>query len=166
MNQALDPIIRSLASGVKTPGLQERVLWMVVKTAAEIIGPDHGTRSCYFELQAGPPKRLVPTDYHAGRMGNTRSNFVEGTPSGKDAIAMVESNGHLLCKDTRTSPPPGWGMKERDYRTFISVAVAVGDTAYGMLTVDALNPGDLEERDVDLLTVMAGLVGIAMTMGQ
>jgi hypothetical protein len=33
-----------------------------------------------------------------------------------------------------------------------------------MLTVDAPNPGDLEERDVDLLGVMAGLVAIAMAM--
>ncbi len=164
MNEALDPIVRSLASGMSTPGLQERVRWMVVKTAAEIIGPDQGTRSCYFDLEAGPPKKLVPTMYHAGRVGNTRSTFIEGTPGGDDAIAMVESNGHRLCTDTGIDPPPGWNNKTRDYRTFISVAVVAGNTAYGMLTVDALNPGDLEERDVDVLAVMAGLVGIAMAM--
>ena len=33
-----------------------------------------------------------------------------------------------------------------------------------MLTVDAPSPGDLEDRDVDLLTVMAGLAAIAMGM--
>lgn len=112
MNEALDPIVRSLASGA--PGLQERVLWMVVKTAAEIIGPDRGTRSCYFDLQAGPPKKLAPTIYHAGRVGSPRSTFVEGNWGGNDAIAMVESNGHRFCRNTVTSHPPGWSNKERD----------------------------------------------------
>jgi GAF domain len=139
------------------------VLSLVTKTAAEIIGPDHGTRSCYFAAEAGP-KRLVPTEYHAGRLGTPRSTFVAGTEDGDAAIAMVESGGHLLCVNTDTEPPPGWNDKTRDYKTFISVAVVASDTAYGMLTVDALHPGDLEQRDVDLVTVMAGLVAIAMSL--
>ena len=168
MNEALDPIVRTLgaSAGTDVAGLRSKVLWLVVKTAAEIIGPDQGTRSCYFDLQAGPPKALVPTEYHAGRIGSTRSNFVEGTVGGDAAIAMVESNGHRLCEDTDKDPPPGWNNKTRDYKTFISVAVVAENTAYGMLTVDALHPGDLEQRDVDLLTVMAGLVAIAMRMEQ
>jgi hypothetical protein len=89
---------------------------------------------------------------------------VEGTEDGDAAIAMVESSGHRLCTNIAVDPPPGWNDKERDYKTFISVAVVGGNTAYGMLTVDALNPGDLEQRDVDLLTVMAGLVATAMGM--
>lgn len=166
MNEALDPIVRTLATSANNNvvGLRREVLSLVTKTAAEIIGPEHGTRSCYFDLQPGPPKTLAPTDYHAGRLGSTRSIFEEGTEDGDAAIAMVESNGHRLCTDVTVDPPPGWNDKERDYKTFISVAVVGGDSAYGMLTVDALNPGDLEQRDVDLLTVMAGLLATAMGM--
>jgi hypothetical protein len=165
MNEALDPIVRRLATSANNNvvGVRREVLSLVTKTAAEIIGPD-GTRSCYFDLLPGPPKTLVPTDYHAGRMGSTRSRFVAGTVDGDAAIAMVESSGHRLCVDIGIDPPPGWNDKERDYKTFISVAVVGGDTAYGMLTVDAMNPGDLEQRDVDLLTVMAGLLATAMGM--
>lgn len=161
MNQALDPIVRCLADGAHTPGLGGRVLGMVLTQAAELIGPDHETRSCYFALKPGPPKKLVPTRYRHGRMDKPRSTFVAATEDGDDAIALVEANGHRFCKDTSKDPPPGWNNKEREYRTFISVAVAAADTAYGMITVDALKPGDLEERDVDLLTVMAGLFATA-----
>jgi hypothetical protein len=166
MNEAIDPIIRTLASsaGGDVVGLRRQVLSLVTKTAAEIIGPEHGTRACYFDAKQGPPKRLMPTQYRAGRLGSTRSEFVEGTDAGDAAIAMVQSGGHLLCVDTDAEPPPGWHNIPRDYKTFISVAVVAGDTAYGMLTVDAPSPGDLNQRDVDLLTVMAGLVALAMRL--
>jgi GAF domain len=164
MNEAIDPIVRSLASSVETDvvGLRKQVLSLVTKTAKEIIGPEQGVRACYFDLEAGPPKRLVATDYRAGRIGGTRSGSIEGTEDGDAAIAMVESSGHLLCVDIEKDPPPGWDNRPRDYRTFISVAVVAKDIAYGMLTVDAPQPDDLHPRDVDVLTVMAGLLAIAM----
>lgn len=167
MNEALDPIIRALAAKIATSdtsGVQSDVLWLVLKTAKELIGPDTGVRSCYFDLQPGPPKRLVPTDYRYGRMGSTRSEFVEGSVDGDAAIELVESGIPYLCPDTAKYAPPGWGKKSRDYKTFISVGVVAANKAYGMLTVDALNPGDLKERDMDLLTVMAGLVAIALAL--
>ena len=92
--------------------------------------------------------------------------FTEGTQAGDDAIAMVENGGSRLCPNLDTHPPRGWDGKDRDYKTFISVSVFADTTAYGMLTVDALHPGDLDERDVDLLTLMAGLVAIAMQLEQ
>jgi hypothetical protein len=44
--------------------LRETVQEVAVNIAPQIIGPKEETRSCYFDFQPGPPKRLVPT----GRM--------------------------------------------------------------------------------------------------
>ncbi|WP_187776143.1 GAF domain-containing protein [Antrihabitans cavernicola] len=95
-------------------------------------------------------------------MGSTRSEFVEGTTDGNAAISMVERDDHRLCIDVVTEPPPGWNDKKRDYRTFVSVPVVAGGVAYGMLTVDALEPGDLDENDANVLRVLAGLLAVAL----
>ena len=169
MNEVLDPIIRRLGAGGGAAALDQQVLLLVVKTAAEILGPRPGTRSCFLELQQGPPMRLVPTDYRAGRIGSYQRSFIAGTVNGDDAIQMVLNNGpRRFCPNIDETPPPGLDPAQfsEDYKTFISVPVVAGDTAYGMLTVDAPNPGDLEERDADLLGVMAGLAAIALTMSQ
>ncbi|GGF46458.1 hypothetical protein GCM10011519_20530 [Marmoricola endophyticus] len=63
----------------------------------------------------------------------------------------------------RTDPPTGWDTdKDRDYRAFISVAVIAGDTALGMLTLDAVEPGSLDDDDMGLLRLMAGLLAVAL----
>lgn len=108
---------------------------------------------------------LVPTEHHFGRLGSTRSTFVEGTPDGDAAIGMVERNEHRVCSDVVRNPPPGWNSKERDYRSFASVAVVAGDAAYGMLTVDSPEPDGLTEEDVDVLRLLAGLLAASMESG-
>lgn len=168
MNQGLDPVIRKLGQlsvarlKADKERLRAQVMSLAVIAASQIVCPKPEARACYFELTPGPPKVLKPTEHHAGRMGNTRSTFVEGTPDGDAAIGMVESNDHRFCLDVVAEPPPGWNNKERDYRTFISVAVVAGRTAYGMLTVDAPEPGDLSEDDINVLRVLAGLLAASM----
>lgn len=100
---------------------------------------------------------------HAGRSGSPRTTFTEGTAAGDAAIGMVLNSENRLCEDIDADPPPGWdASKPRDYKTFISVSVAAGDTAYGMLTLDALEPGDLNNDDLHLLTLMAGALAAAL----
>ncbi len=78
---------------------------------------------------------------------------------------MVLADEDRLCEDILADPPPGWdSAKDRDYRTFISVSVIAGDTAYGMLTLDALGPGDLDTDDKGLLRLMAGVLAVALSV--
>ena len=42
--------------------------------------------------------------------------------------------------------------------------VIAGDTAYGMLTLDALEPGDLSMEDKGLLRLMGGILAVALSV--
>lgn len=167
INDALDPIVRLLgriaieASKVERDKLRAQAVPLVLTTAAQLIGPDR-TRACWFVLEAGPPKRLVPSDA-VGRAGSPSSTFIEGTPAGDAALEMVLADEDCICEDIQTDPPPGWdATTTRDYRTFVSVSVIARDTAYGMLTLDALEPGELTIDDMKLLRLMAGTLAAAL----
>ena len=78
---------------------------------------------------------------------------------------MELDDGDRLCEDIDENPPPGWDTtKQHDYRTFISVSVIAGYTAYGMLTLDALEPGELTTEDKGLLRLMAGVLAAAPSL--
>lgn len=167
MNDALDPILRQLgriSSQRLKPARKELIaatVPFVLHAASNLIGPDR-SRACWVELTDDNPTRLVPVQ-HAGRSGSPRTTFTEGTPAGDAAIGMVLNGENRLCEDIDTNPPPGWdNSKTRDYKTFISVSVAAGDTAYGMLSLDALEPGDLNDDDLHLLSLMAAALAAAL----
>ncbi len=169
LNDALEPVVTLLGNLALEPGeheraeMREKAVTLVLTTAADLIGPDR-SRACWFRLEEGPPKTLVPAE-HAGRAGSANTTFVEGTPAGDAAIGMVLDDGDRLCGDIEDDPPPGWdSAKERDYRTFISVSVIAGDTAYGMLTLDALEPDELTVEDKGLLRLMAGVLAAALSV--
>lgn len=167
MNDALDPVLRQLGriSSEKSKPARKEIIAaavpFVLHAASNLIGPDR-SRACWFELTDDNPARLVPIQ-HAGRSGSPRTTFTEGTAAGDAAIGMVLNDENRLCEDIVADPPPGWDeSKSRDYKTFISVSVAAGDTAYGMLTLDALEPGDLNNDDLHLLSLMAGALAAAL----
>lgn len=169
MNDALDPILRLLGNVALEPDdiirgqLRAQAIPLILKTAAEFIGPER-SRACWFRLDAGPPAQLVPTDF-AGRAGAPSTTFVEGTAAGDAAIDMVLDDQDRVCEDVLTDPPPGWdATREHDYRAFVSVSVIAGDTAYGMLTLDALDPASLSLEDKDLLRLMAGALAVALSV--
>ncbi|TIC81933.1 GAF domain-containing protein [Nocardioides sp. GY 10127] len=167
MNDVLDPILRQLgriSSEQLEPARKELIaatVPFVLHAASNLIGPDR-SRACWFELTDEDSARLVPQQ-HAGRSGSPRTTFAEGTAAGDAAIGMVLNGENRLCEDIDADPPPGWDNgKTRDYKTFISVSVAAGDTAYGMLTLDALEPGDLNNDDLHLLSLMAAALAAAL----
>lgn len=167
MNDALDPILRQLgeiSSERRKPArdkLIAQTVPFVLAAASNLIGPDR-SRACWFELTDTGPVQLVPK-HHAGRAGSPRTTFTENTTAGDAAIGMVLRGENRLCDDIDKEPPPGWDVsKQRDYKTFISVSVIAADTAYGMLTLDALKPGDLDSDDLHLLSLMAGALAAAL----
>jgi GAF domain-containing protein len=171
LNSGLDPVVRklaqlSIAKGKKAQDpIRSEVMALVIAAAHQVVGTPNATRSCFFELVAGPPKQLKPTDHHAGRPGSTRSVFTEGNVDGDAAIGIVVNDTHWLCSDVRTEPPPGWSAKHRDYLSFISVPVVAGNVAYGMLSVDSTEANDFDRGDVDVIGVLAGLLAAALDPG-
>lgn len=168
MNDALDPILRLLGNLALEEDpehreqLRAQAVPLVLATAAEFIGPDR-SRACWFRLEQGPPLILVPA-HAVGRAGSATTTFEGGTISGDATISMVLADEDRLCPDVETQPPPGWdATKQRDYRAFISVSVIARDAAYGMLTLDAVEPNTLTEEDKGLLRLMAGMLAVALS---
>ncbi len=166
MNDSLDPIVRQIgrlatAGPVDGDAIREQIGPMVLNSAAELVGHDR-VRACWFDLHPGPPRELRPK-LHVGRSDAPNTYFVEGTPEGDAAFAMIESNSDMFYPDVAREPPPGWRPREGyDYVTFVSVPIVAGTTAYGMLTVDSLRVGDLGEHHVAMVRLLAGLLADAL----
>ncbi|MEU9807629.1 GAF domain-containing protein [Mycobacterium sp. NPDC050853] len=169
MNSGIEPIARKLGEFAAATTKRDRdslrgqVITLTIAAADQLLGSQHETRSCFFKLVTGPPEELQPTNYHHGRIGSTRSVFIAGTEEGDSAINIVKNNTYRLCRDARSDPPPGWRRdRERDYLSFISVAVVADKNAYGMLTVDSRLADDLHEDDVNVVRVLAALLAVAL----
>jgi transcriptional regulator with GAF, ATPase, and Fis domain len=170
INDALDPIVRQLgriataASRQERGNLREATVPMVLDSAAHLIR-GHRVRACLFRLTDGRPRRLEPAQY-AGRADAPVTVFEEGTPDGDSAFAMIRHNEHVQSSDVDRHPPEGWhGSAEHGYRSFIAVPVVAGQTAYGMLTVDAMNVGGVTSSDVPFVRLLAGLLADALAYG-
>ena len=100
--------------------------------------------------------------YH-GR-GATPKGFEAGTPRGDSALDLVRHAGYKFAADLATARPADYGGTVSDYRTFTSAAISNGPNAYGMVTVDAPNAGDLVDTDAQLVLLMADLLSIAFAV--
>ncbi|GAA0903684.1 GAF domain-containing protein [Pseudonocardia zijingensis] len=140
--------------------LQGQAKAVVLAAAAELPGADR-LRSCFFTRVDERPVRLVPAGFH-GRAEQPRTTFVEGTELGDFALDMLARRLDLFCADTKAASPPGWEPGGHAYRTFIAVPVATEARQFGILTVDGLHVGDLDEDDVATVRVLARLLAVAL----
>jgi GAF domain-containing protein len=170
MNDALDPIVRQLGRIATTDNrhdraaLQSATIPMILDSAAHLIDAER-VRANWFRLAEGKSRRLVPEQY-AGRADEPVTPFSEGTVEGDAAFAMIRHNQHLLYTDIEQDAPPGWQRPiHRDYRSFLAVPVAAGQTAYGMLTVDSVDVAGVTETEVPLVRLLAGLLAGALATG-
>jgi GAF domain-containing protein len=170
INDALDPIVRQLgriATATKREergNLREATVPMILDSAAQLVKAER-VRACWFRVGEGRPRRLEPVQY-AGRADEPVTVFEEGTPEGDSVFAMIRENRHAQSDDVDTDPPEGWrGSLEHGYRSFAAVPVVAGHTAYGMLTVDAMNPTGITAADVPFVRLLAGLLADALASG-
>jgi len=145
--------------------LTERVLTLGVTVAAGLVDAVRARSTLYHLDPASTGWRLVPTN-NAGRSDQARTVFEEGTDAGDAVRAMVDGDEIVYCRDIRQEQPLGWvADPSRSYRTFISVPVTAGDEAFGMLTVNALEPDDLGDEDVSTMRVISAVLGAALALG-
>jgi GAF domain-containing protein len=167
MNDALDPIVRQLGRVATAGGrrereaLQEGMVAMVVDSAAHLAGSGR-VRACLFRFAAGTPRVLVPAQY-SGRVDDPLESITDGTVEGDLVFGMIRHNQHLFCPDLDAGPPAGWrSTAPQTYKSFAAVPVAAGQNAFGMLMVDALEPGGIRRSDVPLIRLLAGLLADAL----
>jgi hypothetical protein len=151
---------RHVLRGRDTAELQGQAKALVLAAAAGVLGTER-LRAAYFVLGSESPRRLTPASFH-GRAEAPHTVFLEGTALGDYALGMVDRREDLFVPDVLADPPPGWSPDGREYRTFIAVPVATEARSFGLLTVDALEVGDLSEQDVAAVRVLARLLAVAL----
>ena len=126
----------------------------VVDAAVSLTVP--GARSAFY--RRSPDGRRLFRDAYAGRPTLPRFSFVAGTPDGDTVLDLVERGDLVFVEDVEADPmiepsTPG------TYRSVIAVAVTAGRQRIGMLTVDAPDLGELTPTDVEMVRVLANLLG-------
>ena len=114
-----------------------------------------GSRSAFY---VGDPAggSLVRAVY-AGRSTLPRERFERGTPDGDFVLELVAQGELLFIDDVRAHPMVTPSTK--GYAAVIAVAVTAGSRRFGMLTVDAPEVGQFTHTDVELVRVLANLLG-------
>ncbi len=132
----------------------------VVDAASGICGPDQ-TRSIFFRQDG----KVMECEAYAGRAEPSTTVFTDAAtdPAGQSAFEIVRRQEAALYEDIHDSAPPGL-TRSRSYRTFIAAAVLAGDESYGMLTVDAPEPGVLTDEDLEVMKVLANLLGAGLAL--
>ncbi len=128
--------------------------------AAVTIGPP-GSRSCLFLLDPGGG--VLTRRAWAGRSGAPRPRFSGDTPDGEFALDLVQRGEVLLVADARAHPrvtPSRAGA----YDCVVAVTVRAGGSHYGLLTLDAPGPGTLTSTELELVSVLANLLGAGLAI--
>ncbi|MBS9533051.1 GAF domain-containing protein [Mycobacterium sp. M1] len=101
-----------------------------------------------------------------GRSDRMPQPFRRGDPRGDAAFLSIERREPVFVHDVGNGDAVAavdgaYHGSRAGYRTFISAPVADQQRTYGMLTVDAPNPGDLLKSDTYLVMLVADLLAIA-----
>ncbi|WP_280331405.1 hypothetical protein [Nocardia wallacei] len=76
---------------------------------------------------------------------------------------MVLEGKTVFTRDVDRDPPEDYQGSKAGYKTFIASAITNGDDAYGMVTADAPNAGDLVDTDKQIVMLVADLLAIGFT---
>lgn len=105
----------------------------------------------------------LEVEYNAGRRDKPRPFKLGDGGRGDAAFNMItQGSDALYIADVEAGQTEGWKGSGSGYATFITAPIRADTHAYGMLTVDAPNPGDLSENDKPILVVLATLLAIAL----
>jgi hypothetical protein len=163
LNGALAPITNYLGEMADAVDASEREhvagqLSQAVVEAVVKLSPD-GSRSAFYRLDED--WRGLTREVWGGRPSQPRPYFTSGTPDGDAVLDLVRSGDFVIVDDVASSPmvtpSPGAG-----YATVAAVAVTAGSWPLGMLTLDAPVAGQLDQSDVELLRVLANLLGAGL----
>lgn len=167
LEDLLAPAVSLLGEVISAPNAstrstyQQQMKQLVVDLAAEKIGPPR-TRACLLEIVPGPPRILKCNSVWKGRSARPYLCFEEGMNDGSDSIIDVaENRGRVYIEnvdDPNIAFPAG-----ADFKTFMAVTVWGGTRSHGCLSIDAEEAGALSATEQVLLTILAELLGAALS---
>ena len=122
-------------------------------------------RATFFEVVDRDGRQaFAPTRLSSGRGDPPESVFVEGDGAEGDEVWLFAREGRPRYEpDIRRSPPPFMDTRRvREYRSFITMPVMVGDEPIGLLTINSPRMKGLTSDDVVALRVVAELYATAV----
>lgn len=149
--------IADAGSGDERAVLAGELRQAVVEAAVRLTAPDG--RSAYYaaDLDDGVLERMV----WAGHAVPPRRRFVAGTPAGDAVLDLVE-RGDLVAVDDVVDDPMVTPSHADTYRSVLAAAVTAGAQRLGLLTVDDPTPARFGPVDVELVRVLANLLGTGL----
>lgn len=163
LNGALAPITSYLGELADTVDMARRATLAgelrqaVAEAATRLTAPQ--ARSAYYaaDLEVGVLRR----DVYAGRAALPRDEFRAGTPDG-DAVLDLVAHGDLVVIDDVAVDPMVTPSAGSGYTSVLGAAVMAGRLRLGLLTVDSPEPGAFTANDVELVRVLANLLGAGL----
>lgn len=124
-------------------------------------------RSCYFEYEHSDEEKRLICRIYAGRDAKPRTEFSSLDPRHLEVFKLLENRqserkDNIALEDPARFPPD----RDYNYRTYISVPVATSAEIFGLLTLDALHPGELLPQHEKEMLLLAQLLGIALAGGR
>jgi GAF domain-containing protein len=116
-------------------------------------------RSCYFDYD-GKHGRLVCRTY-TGRGSRPRTELSRAEPNHAEIFRLLEGRQSRLIENVDKENYPRFPL-DGEHKTYILVPVATRAEVFGLLTLDALQEGDLKSQDEKEMLLLAQLLGIAL----
>ena len=163
LNGALAPLTSYLgemavaASKADRSAVRGRLAQAAVDAAVRVTSLN--ARSAFYRLD--PRWRSLTREAYAGRPSPPRLTFLAGTADGDFVLDLVRSGDIVVVEDVEVHPLVTPSARS-GYRTVIAAAVGAGSERVGLLTVDAPEVGDLGGTDVDVVRVLANLLGAGL----
>lgn len=166
LEDALDPFVHLIgrlaaAKGEEKAKRRGEAIQLAVATSA-VLSDSRRVRVCFYSLN--PRTHTLTLEGFAGRAGAPTRAFKVGEEAGDAAIVLTGGSSWIFIEDTETEPPPYWWDADPLYRTLLAGPVATPTTTVGLLTLDALQPGELAEVDLVLVRLIADLLATALTV--
>jgi GAF domain-containing protein len=94
--------------------------------------------------------------------------FVDGDGQrGSALFAWITKGEPLFVYDVRDRKLPGWEAQGGHvYKTFFSIPLTANNELFGMLSLDAPEPGDLDPEDLPIVEVLASLLSTAFAQAK
>ena len=147
----------SVAPAAERSGLLGQLRQRVVDAAAALANPQR-TRAVFFVLEG----RTLRAAAWAGRPDPPTAALGRSEP-GAAAYELMEQHVRLLVPDIRHEDAVDLGLGG-DYATCLGVAVFAGAKNFGILALDAPDPGVLEEADADIAAALAQMLAAGLAL--
>ncbi|MBU3995725.1 MAG: GAF domain-containing protein [Actinobacteria bacterium] len=173
LREAVLPSLRSVGRLATVPSTQRaeqftKMVSQVLMARSTLFAGKAGVRMVVYECEGSRRgnRSLTPFD-HDGRSANIPTPFEsKQIGRGSKVFEWLDSKNPTarFVANSEDEPDKDWAGTGNGYRTYISVPIRIRDEVFGMLTVDAPNPGDLDETDISMIEVLAQILAIAFVI--